>query len=126
MSNKKDEELEKNCGCACGKECTCDDNCMCEDDCCCDDCCKEFEDIFKPLEEKLVLVGKKDDKQTTEAIKFLDKKHANYTFCDLNKDKDALNISEEVEIPSLLLVQTLVTDAAIGIAEIKEVFEENE
>lgn len=100
-----DENCE--CGCMDGKECTCHE-CECGDDCCCE---------VEPLEEKLVLVGKTGDSQTKEAIEFLNKKKVDYTFLDL--EKESLFNLEDIEIPSLLLVQTIVSGIAPGIDNIK-------
>lgn len=116
---KKNEELEEKCTCGCNEECTCGDNCTCGDDCGCDCCDEEY---FPPIEEKLVLVGKSSDNNTKEIIDELNKKDLIYSFIDLDEKVDEMfeEISKEVEVPSLLLVQTVVSGLASGVQEIKE------
>ncbi len=122
---KKKDELENVCHCMDKEECTCTENCGCGCDCDCDcgcdcdcDCgCHEFE----PLEEKLLLIGKKDDFQTKEAIKLLDKQKLEYHFLDLDDDKEVLSkLTDAPEIPTLVVVQTIVADVCSGLDEIKE------
>ena len=96
------------CGCQDGKECTCHEC----------DCGVEL----PPLEEKLILVGKKDNKKTEEAIKYLDKKGADYKFLDLEEEKELLLDLDGIDIPSLLLVQTIVSGIAPGLDGIKDAF----
>ena len=109
---KKDEELEVKCHCMEGEECTCGDDCHCTS--------------LPPLEEKLVLVGKRDDKATKEAMKYLEDLKVDYKFLDLDeKDElfDRIDF-EDVTVPSLLLVQTVVSGVAPGLEGIKEAFGE--
>ncbi len=133
MKKKNEEEIiEKECNCGCGEECTCEgdchcDNCSCDDECSCDcgcNCsCDDDCDCLEPLEEKLILIGKKSNKETKEAIKKLDSKNVVYAFIDLETEEDErfLNLKEDIQIPSLLLVQTLVVGVASGLDEIKDI-----
>ena len=127
---KKNEELEEKCMCGCNEECTCGDNCECTDECTCGcscgcdeecDCCE-----LPALEEKLVLVGNKSDKKTKEAIKKLDDKKLNYSFVDLETETDErfIKLKEDIQVPSLLLVQTIVAGVASGLNEIEEAINE--
>ena len=115
---KKDEELEVKCHCQEGEECTCGDDCHCTDDCHCG--------TLPPLEEKLVLVGKKDDKATKEAMKYLEDLKVDYKFLDLDEKDELFDRIDfdDVEVPSLLLVQTVVSGVAPGLEGIKEAFGE--
>ena len=129
---KKEEEIKEKCTCGCncdencdcgcqdGEECTCHDcecGCGCDDGC---DCRCGLE--LPPLEEKLVLVGKKGDKKTKEATEYLDKKGVQYKFLDLNEDNELLSNINEIDAPSLLLVQTVVSGIAPGLDGIKDAF----
>ena len=120
MKKNNNEELEK---CHCTDECNCGGDCHCEDTCDCG-CCQ---DEFIPLEEKLILVGKEEDNDTKESIKFLNKKKVDYTFYDILKnadDKLLEQVKNEVHIPSLVFIQTIGTNLASGFDEIKDFFEE--
>ncbi len=126
---KENNELEEKCHCTCGDECNCGDECTCGDECNCEcncecDCC---ETDLPPIEEKLLLVGLKDEENTEKAIKFLDKQEVDYLFMDLNdaKAEGFTQIDQKIEIPSLLLIQTIVSNVAFGLDEIKNVFKED-
>ena len=132
---KKNKELteETKCTCGCDSECTCDENCDCGcqegKECTCDCNCNDKCDCgceLPPIEEKLILVGTKDEKETKKAIKYLDKKEIDYTFLDLEdgKKEGYLNLTEKIQVPTLLLVQTIIGGIASGVEEIKEAFEE--
>ena len=122
---KKNEELEEKCMCGCNEECTCGDNCECTNECNCGCSCNEECDCgeLPALEEKLVLVGNKSDKKTKEAIKKLDDKKLEYSFVDLETETDErfIELKEDIQVPSLLLVQTVVAGVASGLDEIEEV-----
>ena len=117
MENK--EILEEKCHCHSGEECNCEGACSCGDECGCDCCDEEY---FPPIEEKLILVGKSSDSDTKTIIDELNKKELVYSLIDLDEKVDDRfeKISKEVEIPSLLLVQTVVSGLASGVEEIKE------
>lgn len=104
---------EEKCHCHDGGECNCTDDCHCG--------CS-----VPPLEEKLVLVGKKSDKKTKEAMKYLENLKVDYKFLDLDEQDEMFDKIdfEDVEIPSLLLVQTVISGVAPGLEGIKEVFGE--
>ena len=118
MKKKNEEELlEKECHCMCGEECTCTDDCNCECDCC--------EELLPPIEERLVLIGRKKDKDTKSAITKLEKRELNYSFIDLDEEVDEMfrELVKDVDVPSLLLVQTVVAGIASGLDEINEAIE---
>ena len=118
MKKKSEEELEEKCHCHDGEECTCGEECHCGDECDCGP-------VLPPLEEKLVLVGVKDDKDTKEAMKYLEKLKVDYKFLDLNEKDELFDKVDftDVKVPTLLLVQTVVSGVAPGLDGIKDVFE---
>ena len=133
---KNEDELEKKCTCGCNDKCECDENCECGcqdgEECTCHECnCNEDCDCccgcdeFPPLEEKLVLAGVKGEKETEKAIEFLDKKKIDYAFLDLEEGKEDVfnNLNDKIEVPTLLLLQTVVAGIASGLEEIEESFE---
>lgn len=121
MKKKNEEELKKE-ECCCEHECTCDEHCDCGDECECNCGCCDAD--LPPLEEKLVLVGYKDDDLTEKAIKYLDKEEVDYAFLDLKEEKDKFfNLEGKIEVPTLLLVQTVISGIASGLDEIKEAIE---
>ena len=125
MERKNEEELKEKCTCACNEDCTCGENCECGDDCTCGDDCEcdcACNSQLPPLEEKFVLIGIKDEKETKKAMKYLDSREIDYEFIDLDEGKKEgfLNLDDKIEVPTLLLVQTVISGAAFGLDEIKK------
>ena len=122
MKKNNNEELKK---CHCNEECNCEDDCHCDENHTCEcGCCEEE---FIPLEEKLILVGKESDKDTKESIKYLNEKKIDFSFYDIEKnadDKLLEDIKNKTNIPSLVFIQTIGTNLASGLDEIKDFFED--
>ncbi len=114
---KKEDLLEEKCHCHLDEKCTCGDNCDCDTEC---DCCSQD---LPPLEEKLVLVGVNGEEKTEKAIKMLDKHKIDYAFIDLDEGKKEgfFDLDKKIEVPTLLLVQTIVSDVISGLDEINDV-----